>query len=293
MGLTGIVCRVDVRLAKVPSSYVVATHRRTSNIEETCRLVLDPAYDDTHTVAWIDATTGPRSVGRAIVMSAHHASIEELPEAQRSHPFALHAKARANIRFDFPSWILNRVGMRAFNATYYALNGRSRGPVVSHVVPFFFPLDNVENWNRIYGNRGFFQYQFVVPNAPVSAIARILEMIRSDHSASFLTVLKRFGNSDCGWLSFPMQGLTVTLDLPYRGAPTLKLLDKLDDVVMQHGGRVYLAKDARMQPSTFRAMYPNFSKWLETKHQIDPDDEFQSLLSRRLGMHREQWHPGC
>src|SRR6202035_1562118 len=149
--------------------------------------------------------------------------------------------------------------------------------------PFFFPLDSIHNWNRIYGKRGFTQYQCVWPMAESRAgLIELLEAISGSGRASFLAVLKKFGAQE-GMLSFPMPGYTLALDFPVTDG-LLEFLDRLDQMVLKRGGRVYLAKDARMRPDTFRAMYPNLPKWQAAKAVADPNNRFSSSLSRRLGM---------
>jgi decaprenylphospho-beta-D-ribofuranose 2-oxidase len=175
--------------------------------------------------------------------------------------------------------------MGAFNELYYHLQGRRRRPFVADYESFFFPLDSIGNWNRIYGKRGFIQYQCVLPlNTAYEGMKTLLETLARERRSSFLSVFKRFGKADKGLLSFPFEGYTLTLDLPVKDSGLFKFLDGLDDIVLRYGGRVYLAKDARLKPASFRAMYPQFGAWLAIKQQIDPHGQFDSDLARRLEM---------
>lgn len=148
---------------------------------------------------------------------------------------------------------------------------------------FFYPLDHISHWNRLYGKRGFVQYQCVIPNKyALVGIQKILEALSQSAYPSFLGVLKRFSDENLGLLSFPMAGFTLALDIPILDNGLFKFLDQLDEIVITHGGRVYLAKDARLKPESFRAMYPKYNEWLAIKNKLDPNNIFSSSLSRRL-----------
>ena len=172
-----------------------------------------------------------------------------------------------------------------FNELYFRRQGARDVPFVTDFESYFYPLDRVGGWNRMYGARGFVQYQCVLPHATARAGLRLLfEELSRTRRASFLAVLKRFGAEGRGLLSFPFEGYTLALDLPVTGADLFAQLDRFDSIVLEHGGRVYLAKDTRLKPETFRAMYPRFDEWLRVKRRVDPADRFASDLSRRLGM---------
>jgi decaprenylphospho-beta-D-ribofuranose 2-oxidase len=177
------------------------------------------------------------------------------------------------------------VSIGAFNSLYYQLEEKKQQPFLTSYDPYFYPLDAVGHWNRLYGKRGFVQYQCVVsePSA-FDGINALLQELSGSRRPSFLAVLKRFGAQGRGLLSFPMAGYTLALDLPIRDDGLFVLLDKLDEIVLQHGGRVYLAKDARLSADSFRAMYPRYAEWLRIKNAVDPQNRFSSSLSRRLGI---------
>jgi decaprenylphospho-beta-D-ribofuranose 2-oxidase len=185
--------------------------------------------------------------------------------------------------FDLPAWALNSRSIGAFNTLYYQLAGKKQQPFLSGYDSYFYPLDAISNWNRLYGKRGFVQYQCVIPEASAfGGIKILLHELSASRRPSFLAVLKRLGAQGNGMLSFPMAGYTLALDLPIRDEGLFALLDKLDEIVLLHGGRVYLAKDARLSAEHFRAMYPRYDEWCKIKNEIDPGNYFNSSLARRL-----------
>ena len=218
-------------------------------------------------------------------MCGHHATKDELPTNFRNSDKQKSARA---IPFDFPNFALNPLSISAFNAHYFRREGAKQQPFVSSQDAFFYPLDAIANWNRLYGKRGFVQYQCVIPEPTAyEGIKELLQELSGSGRPSFLAVLKRFGAEGRGLLSFPMAGYTLALDLPIRDAGLFVLLAKLDNIVLQHGGRVYLAKDARLSAGSFRAMYPRYEAWLKIKNAVDPQNIFSSSLARRLGISQE------
>ena len=235
--------------------------------------------DFQYSVAWIDTLASGSSLGRSVLLFGNHAREEDLdPRRKDRRPRPARHVA---VPFTFPSGLLNRTTMRAFNAAYFAAAGAESGFV--DFDRFFFPLDFLENWNRMYGRKGFVQYQCVFPDDGRKAVADVLERCSRDGRGSFLAVLKRFGAASNAPLSFPTAGYTLSLDLPVRDG-LWEWLDRLDELVIEHGGRVYLAKDARMSSGSFRAMYPRLDEWLEVKARVDPDHRIASSLGARLKM---------
>ena len=282
MGLTGIIGEATLKLIPIQSALVKVRHHAADNFEQLFRYMQDPDKDDRYTVAWIDSMATGKNFGRGIAMCGHHAAAEEVP-ANFHGPVKL-ARSRS-IPFDFPAWALNRLSISAFNSRYYQKEGNRRYPFLSNYDPYFYPLDAIGHWNRMYGKRGFVQYQCVIPDATsFEGIRKLLEELSDSRRPSFLAVLKRLGPQGRGLLSFPMAGYTLALDLPIRDEGLFALLNKLDEIVLQHGGRVYLAKDARLSAESFRAMYPRYAEWLKVKNAVDPDNRFNSSLSRRLGI---------
>jgi FAD/FMN-containing dehydrogenase len=187
------------------------------------------------------------------------------------------------VPFNFPSFVLNAWSVAAFNEVYYRCH-RDHARIVDFD-SFFYPLDAVLHWNRIYGRRGFLQYQVLFPpETSHDALTRLLERVAARRQVSFLAVLKRMGPASKGWLSFPFEGHTLALDLPYRGEDMGRTMRELDDLVLENGGRLYLAKDALMSAETFGAMYPGLSQFRQLKAEIDPNNRFSSSQARRLGI---------
>lgn len=278
MGLTGIIGEITLKLVRIENGGMLVRHHAAGDFERLFGLMQDPTYDDHYTVAWLDTMASGAKLGRGVVMCGHHATPEELP-----HDFRLRPARKRSIPFDFPAWVLNSASIGAFNALYYRREGGKREPFVCGYDPFFYPLDSIGQWNRMYGKHGFVQYQCVIPEEKAyDGIRLLLQELSASRRTSFLAVLKRLGAQGGGLLSFPMAGYTLALDIPIRDDGLFALLDKLDQIVLQHGGRVYLAKDARLSAESFRAMYPHYAEWLKVKNSVDPENRFSSSLSRRL-----------
>jgi FAD/FMN-containing dehydrogenase len=281
MGLTGMIVKVTLQLIPIATSSIAAQHVKAPDLEAAFRCFEGSEYDDQYTVAWVDCLSRGRSLGRSVVMRGHHAQQGEL----KAEGLSVNGNARFNIPIDCPSFVVNPFGVAIFNQLYYSIQGRKTREFVADFGQFFYPLDSVRNWNRLYGKRGFLQYQFMVPEAGAFVgTRRVLERVVSRRRAIFLAVLKRFGAGNPAPLSFPARGYTLTLDLPMTGPDTLRLLDELDDIVLEYGGRVYLAKDARLSADRFRRMYPRLGEWQRVKQVVDPHERFTSDLSRRLGL---------
>lgn len=275
MGMTGLIGEVTLQLKRIPSAEMQVQHRPAANLAEAFALMESAELDDEYTVAWIDCLASGKSLGRSVFMRGHHAE-----GALTGGP----KPSKRNMPFDLPALALNRYSVKAFNAFYFRWEGRKQQPFRSDIAPFFYPLDGIQNWNRLYGKKGFVQYQFVLPpETAAKGLNAILTRLSLSGNASFLAVLKRFGAAGSGLLSFPMPGYTLALDLPLRH-DTLALLDTLDAVVLDHGGRVYLAKDARLAASSLPQMYPQLDAWRALRAQLDPEGLFVSALGRRLEM---------
>ena len=284
MGLTGVITEVTLRLKPVETSFVIVRHHAARDLAESLAVQSDPTFDDEYTVGWVDLLARGAGAGRGVFIRGQHARAEELPSDLRA--LARPATGtRFELPFDLPSWALNRTSAAAFNALYFRRQGGKHAAFVSDFNRFFYPLDAVGGWNRAYGRKGFVQYQCVLPPAESErGLRRMQEALAESGEPCFLAVLKRFGEGAPGLLSFPAPGFTLALDFPVRGDSLFALLRKFDDIVLEHGGRVYLAKDACLDPEKFRLMYPRFPEWLEIKRRVDPRDRFRSELSRRLGV---------
>ncbi|MFN2454452.1 MAG: FAD-binding protein [Pyrinomonadaceae bacterium] len=284
MGLTGVITKVSFQLIPVESVYMIVQHHRACNLDESLNLLEDEKWDDEYTVAWIDCLARGKSLGRSVLMRGHHAKQAELPVAMRE-PLRLKRRGTHNLAFDLPSWALNSLTVALFNNFYYAWQGAKKNAFIADYDSYFYPLDRLGNWNRLYGARGFVQYQCVLPTATARrGLKLLLETLAETRRASFLAVLKRFGAEGRGLLSFPLAGYTLALDMPLGDAKLFEFLERLDEIVLEHGGRVYLAKDARVRPETFRRMYPRFDEWLRIKTQLDANNCWRSDLARELNI---------
>jgi len=287
MGLTGIVTEATLPMIPVETSYMLVDTERAVDLDDVMGKMLhgDDAYR--YSVAWIDCQSTGSRLGRSVLTRGDHARLADLPARLSSNPDKARAfvpRQLARVPLTPPSGLLNPLTVGAFNEFWFRKAPKRQLGKPHHMTGFFHPLDGVGEWNRLYGGRGFLQYQFVVPDAASETVRRIIERLTQIKLASFLAVLKRFGPGDPGPLSFPMPGWTLALDLPVGHDGLDQLLDDLDDEVLAAGGRIYLAKDSRLAPDTFRAMYPAVDRFLEVRRRVDPDGVLRSDLGRRLGL---------
>ncbi|MEW2398646.1 FAD-binding oxidoreductase [Streptomyces sp. NPDC046862] len=286
MGLTGVILNATVRLLPVETSLMSVDTERVRDLDDLmARLTLtDDRYR--YSVAWIDLLARGTSTGRAVLTRGDHAPLDALPPRARRTPLRFRTRGlpALPVPAHVPEGLLNRTTVGVFNALWYRKAPPARTGELQRIATFFHPLDGVPHWNRVYGRSGFVQYQFVVGYGREEALRRIVERISRHRCPSFLAVLKRFGEGDPGWLSFPMPGWTLALDLP-AGLPGLAaLLDELDEEVAAAEGRVYLAKDARLRPELLAAMYPRLAEFRELRRTLDPRGVFVSDLARRLDL---------
>jgi FAD/FMN-containing dehydrogenase len=282
MGLTGVIERVRLRLLPVDTAYIAASYKRTANLDATLEQFSgDHKYR--YSVAWIDCLASGSSLGRSVLIRGDHARLDQLSPAQLADPLNPAQKKKKSVPIPFPDFALNPLSVKAFNAAYYAAHPDGEG--VTGYEPFFYPLDGVLKWNNIYGKRGFVQYQLALPfETSRAGLIQVLEKLAASGRPSFLAVLKTFGEANAAPLSFPFAGHTLALDLPNTGVDLMEFTRELDEIVLAHEGRVYLAKDATLSPEHFRAMYPRLGEFLEIKRRLDPDNRFASSLSKRLRM---------
>jgi decaprenylphospho-beta-D-ribofuranose 2-oxidase len=284
MGLTGVVTEVVLRLLRVETSMVCSQNERCPDLDTVMARMLEDDDDFRYSVAWIDCLARGASLGRSILSRGDHATIEQLPPKLRGHPLRFDPRARLAAPRWVPNGLLNRFSVAAFNELWFRASPAVHGGGLETISGFFHPLDGIRDWNRLYGSRGFLQYQYVVPDSAHAAVRTSIEMLSDARAASFLAVLKRFGNGNSGPLSFPSPGWTLTLDIP-AGVPGLaQLLDDLDELVAEAGGRVYLAKDSRLRPELLPVMYPDLDRFAELRARVDPLGVLQSDLQRRLGL---------
>lgn len=266
LGLTGVITEAELQLRRVPGPWLDVETLPYEDLEEFFTLADASEADWEYTVSWIDCL---HPSGRGIFMRANSVAADQ-PEPP----------SRADLRFPFvpPISLVNRLSLRPFNALYYHLK-KTQAHHLQHYVQFFHPLDRIQNWNRLYGPQGFYQYQCVLPREVGAAgVQALLKTISSAGMGSFLAVLKTFGQRESvGMLSFARPGVTLALDFPNAGAPTRALFERLDAIVMEAGGRLYAAKDARMPRALFEAGYPRLKDFLPLR-----DAGISSAMSRRL-----------
>lgn len=262
LGMTGIILAATVRLMKVGSLDVIERIHPFKSLEEYFNLAVQSDADNEYSVAWVDQLASGADAGRGLLISGNHAD---------NGNFTVSTKpSRLSVPFDLPVSALNYPSLKLFNAAYYNLKGRQQKPHLSGYQNFFYPLDQVLNWNRLYGRAGLFQHQSVIPeDAALSVIPNMLKATRDAGQSSFLTVLKRFGDIQSpGILSFPQAGYTLTVDFPNRGRRTLALLAELDRMTIANGGRVNPYKDQRMSAAVFKVGFP---RWGELEQQRDSE----------------------
>jgi decaprenylphospho-beta-D-ribofuranose 2-oxidase len=282
MGLTGLITAATVQLKRVPTSRVRVDTVRTADIDQTMATLAEHDRRYGYTVAWSDSLARGGSLGRSVITSGDFAEPGDLGPADARDPFAFRPGARLGVPVTFPPGVINRYTVGLANMAYYRKAPRSRRGEIQAIGPFFHPLDGIRNWNRVYGPGGFRQYQYVVPFGAEAAVRRSFELVSQARAPSFVTVLKRFGPGDEGLLSFPMPGWTLALDFPARTPGLAGLLDALDRLVVQAGGRVYLAKDSRVPPDVLAEMYPRLAEFRKLRAGLDPVGILASDLSRRL-----------
>jgi FAD/FMN-containing dehydrogenase len=281
MGLTGIITRVSFTLKKIGSSYIRQKQVKARNLEELLQL-FETYKDYTYSVAWIDCLKKGESFGRSILILGEHATRDELDEKKRRDPLKLPSKKQISLPLNLPSFFLNSFTVKIFNFLYYAKNYKKEINNIVSYEPFFYPLDAVLHWNRMYGKKGFVQYQFVLPLENKAGLVEILKKISDAGLGSFLAVLKVFGEQN-DLISFPREGYTLALDFPVRKG-LFEFLDQLDEIVLQNNGRIYLSKDARMKADIFWRGYPTASKFTEVLKKYNPQSRFNSLQALRLNI---------
>lgn len=282
MGLTGVILRAALRLTPVESGWIRQKSVACASLEEAIEAFED-SLDWTYSVAWIDCQATGDRLGRSLVMLGEHATREELPAALRTEPFPAARKRRLSVPFDLPGWVLNAATIRLFNELYYRKGAKAAGESFVDWDSYFYPLDAIGDWNRLYGKRGFAQYQCVLPlKNSREGLQTLLRAVAAAGKGSFLAVLKRFGPQQ-GVFSFPMEGYTLALDF-HISEQTLALLDRLDAITVEHGGRLYLAKDSRLSRVRLEQSDNRVAKFRKMREEAGLSQRFSSAQSERLGL---------
>ena len=272
MGLSGVILDAKIKLKKVNSQWIKQKTIKTKNLKETFE-AFEKYQDETYSVAWIDCLASKDEIGKCVLMVGDFCDDGDLNYKAKKH---------LNIPFTFPSFALNYLSVKAFNKLYYAKAKNSESKV--SIDSFFYPLDSIDNWNRIYGKNGFTQYQFILPlENSFDGLKEILEHISNSKKGSFLAVLKLYGKANDNYLSFPLQGYSLALDFKIEDS-LFGFLDELDEIVIKHGGRIYLTKDVRVKKEVFEKGYSKidiFKEFRKTSYNLE---KFNSLQSQRLGL---------
>jgi decaprenylphospho-beta-D-ribofuranose 2-oxidase len=298
MGLTGVIVEATIQLIGAETGWMRVDTERARDLGDALDRMSRGDDGYRYSVAWIDLLAGGRTLGRSVLTRGDHATLGELPAGAQHVPQrrrSLHLAAPRRV----PSGLLNRQTVRAFNELWYRRAPRSERGRLQSFESFFYPLDGVVGWNRLYGPRGFVQYQLALPFGEEDSLRRIVARLHDADVPSCLGVLKRFGANTTGGteaetrgqtragrgsLSFPLPGWTLAVDLPASLAGLGPLLDGLDELVAEAGGRVYLAKDARLRRELIESMYPELPRWRAIRASLDPEHAMRSDLARRIGL---------
>jgi decaprenylphospho-beta-D-ribofuranose 2-oxidase len=282
MGLTGIILQAAIRLRRVETAWIRQETIPAPDLD-AAMAAFEAQQEVTYSVAWIDCLGRGAQMGRSLVMLGEHATAVELPHQNRLHPLRTARATKRNIPFDFPGFALSAPTVSAFNALYYRNGLRRAGRSYVDWDSYFYPLDAILGWNRIYGRRGFLQFQCALPlERSRAGLQALLTAISGARNASFLSVLKRFGPQESRF-SFPMAGYTLALDFPMNRR-TFALMDRLDAITIEHGGRFYLAKDARLAAGTLRAADPRAKEFANLRAASGLASAFRSAQSERLSL---------
>jgi decaprenylphospho-beta-D-ribofuranose 2-oxidase len=285
MGLTGVIVDVDVQLQPVGSSWLVADTIRGNDLDEVMSTMREADRSHPYTVAWVDLASTGAHLGRGVVSCGRFAERDELAPRHRGNPMAYTPTQRVSVPAPvarFGPGFVNPATVRAFNEAWWQKTPRRRTGQLQRFSAFFHPLDGVGDWPRLYGTGGFVQYQFVVPDGAEAVVHEVARDLIAHQAGTPMVVLKRFGPSNRAPLGFCAPGWTLAVDLPARTEGLSRLLQRFDRFVADAGGRVYLAKDSRLEPEMLREMYPRLGEWEEAQAELDPDGCFVSDLSRRL-----------
>ncbi len=285
MGLTGIIVAATLRLTPIPSSRLQVDTTRLASLDALMDAMRVADHTSRYSVAWIDLVTTGRCTGRSVLTTGDFAPLDGLgDDALGDGALAYDPRQRVSAPATVPSGLLRRATVRAFNEAWFRRAPRRRIAELQTISRFFHPLDGIRGWNRLYGRPGFVQWQVVVPDGAEEMLREIVHTIARSSAPSFLAVLKRFGPADPAPLSFPLLGWTLAADFPAGNRSVAPLLDALDVKVAAAGGRIYLAKDARLDPALVPTMYPRLGEWQAVRRSVDPGGRWQSDLARRLGI---------
>jgi decaprenylphospho-beta-D-ribofuranose 2-oxidase len=281
LGLLGIILTATMKLRKIETTFFNQKSLVVKNLDQMLATLDENDHRYNYSVAWIDPLANGKKLGSGVITFGNAATFNDLPTKLKENPLIIHSKSKLTVPVFLPPFALNNITARLLNRVIAFVQNSSKKFV--HYEKFFFPLDSINNWNKAYGKRGFIQYQFVIPETNgKNNLAEILEMISKSGCIPFLNVFKKMGEGQ-GILSFPFKGYTLAIDFPMT-EKLLSFIPRLDEKVLNAGGRLYLGKDALLHEKTFQEMYPKYKEWLEIKEKYDPLNKFNSNISRRLGL---------
>jgi decaprenylphospho-beta-D-ribofuranose 2-oxidase len=273
-GLTGVILDAKIYLKKINSKFLNQTTIKTNNLQETFE-AFEKYQNKSYSVAWIDCFARDKNIGKCLLMTGDFRDDGNLNYK---------LKPQIRIPFNFPKFILNKFSIKAFNWLYYNRIRKKISIQKVDIDNFFYPLDSIVDWNKLYGKDGFLQYQFIIPKeSSFEGLKEILKAISNSGKGSFLSVLKLYGNANNNYLSFPLEGYSLAIDFKMEKG-LLHFLDKLDEIVLKFNGRIYLAKDARVSKETFEKGYPKIEHFRNYRKDNNMDLKFQSLQSKRVGI---------
>ena len=284
MGLTGIILTATFALKRIETAYIKQTCKKARNLDELIDL-FEQFKDVSYSIAWVDCLSRNINLGRGILILGEHATRKDIENLEISKkPLAVRKKPELNIPLMFPNFTLNWFSGKVFNNFFFSRNSHKAGSSIVDYDSFFYPLDRVHNWNRVYGHRGSTEYQFVLPKeSSREGLMEIFDKINKSKIYSYFAGLKLFGKGNDNYLSFPMYGYTLALEFPVAKG-LFELLADLDKLVLEYGGRLYISKDMRMSGMMFRKTYINSEKFQIYKQKLDKGNKLQSLQSKRLGI---------
>ena len=282
MGLTGVIIEATFSLIPIKTSKMKTNTFKYKDLDDLMDAMINTQDNYQYIVAWVDSLS---KKNRGVLTVGNHAVESDL---QIKDPYenllSYHSKSIASAPSFLPFRLLNKFTVKAFNEVWFRKAPKVMKDEIKSISNFFHPLDGIKNWNKFYGSKGFIQYQFVVPDNESKVISEILEITRKYGTPSFLTVLKRFGEGNDSFLSFPIKGWTLAIDIPLTFSNLNEILKKLDEKVFNAGGRIYLAKDSRQSPEMFQSTYPLLNSWKKIRNSMDPNNIFCSDLAKRLNI---------
>ena len=279
LGLTGIIIEATFSLKKISTSFMKVHTMRCNNIDSMMRKMIETDEEYEYSVAWIDSLN--KNI-RGILTCANHATENEVKNKKINEKLIYKTKTSFNIHSFFNFNLINNLSIKLFNELWFRRAHKKNKSEIQTISKFFHPLDGLQNWNKLYGEKGFYQYQFVVPDESKGLIKKLIKELKQKNIPSFLCVLKRLGDGNNAMLSFPIKGWTLSLDFPSSNPKILPLLNKYDELIEKAGGKIYLAKDARLSPKIFRKIYNRIIEWNKIRARMDKNNLFQSDISKRL-----------